>query len=132
VSATKPILLVDDDEFVLACVQRMIERRFHADVAVGGKQALDVIAARGPFAVILTDMRMPGMNGIQLLSRARQSAPHTVGLLLSGDTYTDEIDDATGKGIVFRLIEKPCSPETLIQSIEEALARHDRLIQVPV
>jgi len=129
-SATKRILLVDDDEFVLTCIRRMLERRFAFDFAVGANAALEVLAARGPYAVIVTDLRMPGMSGIELLSRAQKLSPNTVGLLLSGGTNSDETDDATRKGIVFRLMEKPCESARLIEAIEEALARHERMIQV--
>jgi DNA-binding NtrC family response regulator len=108
----------------------MLERRFDFDFAVGANAALEVLAARGPFAVIVTDLRMPGMSGIELLSRAQKLSPHTVGLLLSGGTHSDETDDATRKGIVFRLIEKPCESARLIEAIVEALARHERMIQV--
>lgn len=129
-SATKRILLVDDDESVLTCIRRMLEWRFDLDFAVGAQNAMEVLAVRGPFAVIVTDLRMPGMSGIEVLSRAQNLSPHTVGLLLSGGTNSDETDDATRKGIVFRLIEKPCESAMLIEAIEEALARHERMIQV--
>ena len=131
-SATKRILLVDDDEFILICVKRMLEPRFEFDTAVGAQQALDAVTTRGPFAVIVTDMRMPGMSGIELLSRTREISPQTVGLLLSGDGHTDQTDASIKNGVVFRLVEKPCDSAELTQAIEAALAKHERMIQVTV
>ena len=129
-SAKKRILLVDDDEFILTCIKRMLEKRFDLDVAQGANDALEVFTARGPFAVILSDMRMPGMGGIQLISRAQEFSPSTVGLLLSGDGRCDETDEAIRNGIVLRLLDKPCEADAMAQAIEEALETHESLVQV--
>ena len=78
------ILFVDDEPPVLDGYKRMLHREFAVDTAVGGEQGLAAIHARGPYSVVISDMRMPGMNGAQFLARLRQTAPDTVRILLTG------------------------------------------------
>ena len=70
---TEKILFVDDDELILGGYRRMLSRHFVLETAVGGDQALDRIATGGPYAVIVSNMRMPGMDGLQLLHQSRNA-----------------------------------------------------------
>lgn len=124
-SKKRLILFVDDEELVLLCFERLLGRRFDLEFAGGPDQALEAVSTRGPYAVVVSDMGMPGMNGIELLSKVKQACPDTVGLLLSGNAEFDEADEAIRQGIVFRLVQKPCPTEELIQILEEALARYE-------
>src|SRR6185436_8749011 len=94
------ILIVDDDDLVLACFERLLARQFNVEIAMGPYAALEAITARGPYAVLLSDLRMPGMNGLQLIEKARELSPHTVGIVLSGNT--DSMDLENGVGNVFK------------------------------
>lgn len=117
------ILIVDDDDLVLACFERLLSRHFAVDTAVGPYAALDAIQGQGPYAVIMSDLRMPGMNGIQLLERAKELSPHVIGILLSGNVDSEDV----ASGAVYRVLDKPCPPAVLSDTLREALARHDRL-----
>lgn len=130
-SKSRRILFVDDDELILSCFERLLGRRFDLDVAESPEQALEAVSTRGPYAVVVSDMGMPGMNGIELLSKVKQACPDTVGMLLSGNAEFDEADEAARQGIVFRLIQKPCPTEELIQILEEALARYESATSLP-
>jgi DNA-binding NtrC family response regulator len=81
------ILFVDDDENLLASYQRQLRNKFAVATAPGGEQGLKVIGSEGPFAVIVSDFRMPGMDGVQFLAKAREAAPDTVRVMLTG--YAD-------------------------------------------
>ena len=120
----KKILCVDDDANILAGFQRNLRKQFSLDTAVGGEQGLAAIEANGPYAVIVADMQMPGMNGIQFLSRVEQRAPETVRVMLTGNADQKTAMDAVNEGHVFRFLTKPCSPEALAATLEAALGQY--------
>lgn len=118
------ILFVDDDRSVLDGISRQLYRKFEVETAEGGEQALEMITSNGPYAVIVCDMRMPGMDGIELLERVSQLAPHTVRLMLTGNADQQTAIDAVNKGNVFRFMTKPTSREVLIEMLEAALDQY--------
>ena len=76
------ILLVDDEPSILQGYQRLLRNEFRTDTAVGGHSALIAFETRGPFAIVVSDMRMPEMDGVQLLSRLKTLAPETIRIML--------------------------------------------------
>ena len=88
---SEKILFVDDEPNVLQSIQRQLRKRFDMVTAEGGEEALRILKEQGPFAVIVSDMRMPGMNGVELLAQAKDLHPDTVRLMLTGnaDQETD-------------------------------------------
>lgn len=123
----KKILLVDDDPNILRGYKRQLRKRFQIETAAGGQEALEAIAADGPFAVIVSDMQMPGMNGAQLLTTARQAAPGSVRIMLTGNADQKTAMDAVNNGNIFRFLTKPCSPEALTNALEAGIEQY-RLI----
>lgn len=121
------ILCVDDDANVLAGFQRNLRRRFSIDTAVNGQESLNIVRLRGPYAVVVADMQMPGMNGIELLSKIREISPQTVRIMLTGNADQQVAVEAVNKGHIFRFLNKPCTPETLALALEAGLEQH-RLI----
>ncbi|MHC1743442.1 MAG: HD domain-containing phosphohydrolase [Syntrophobacteraceae bacterium] len=121
------ILFVDDDPNVLAGFQRQLRKLFSVETAQGGAQAVEAIAQRGPFAIIVSDLRMPEMDGIQLLSRARTLAPDSVRMMLTGNADLHAAIEAVNEGNIFRFLTKPCTPESLISALTAGLEQH-RLI----
>ncbi|HYR42101.1 MAG TPA: response regulator [Terriglobia bacterium] len=117
------VLFVDDDDLVLACFQRMLSRHFNVDTAPGPWEGLHAISTKGPYRVVVSDMRMPRLNGIQFLTKARELAPDMVGIILSGnlDDFTMEFE-ALGRNEIFKVLPKPCPHDQLIDSIKEAIA----------
>lgn len=121
---SEKILFVDDDANVLAAYSRTLRRRFQLATAQGGAEGLELIERQGPFAVVIADMRMPEMDGIQFLARVKATSPDTVRMMLTGNADLQTAIDAVNEGHVFRFLVKPCPPETLIQAIEAGLAQY--------
>lgn len=121
------ILFVDDEPAVLGGYQRLLRTEFQVDVAVGAAQGLALIKERGPFSVVISDMRMPYMNGAQFLAQLRKDAPETVRMLLTGYTDIDAAMDAVNEGNIFRFLTKPCQKEQLVNAISAGIKQY-RLI----
>jgi len=121
------VLFVDDEENILHSIKRDLRKRFTIYTAGSGADALDILKKEGPFAVIVADMRMPLMDGIQLLTAVKDQYPETVRLMLTGNADQETAIEAVNKGQIFRFLNKPCPISTLAISI--ALAqRQYRLI----
>lgn len=118
------VLFVDDEINVLNAYRRALRKRFSLDVAEGGAKALQMIATQGPYAVLVADMRMPGMNGVELLAKARRVAPHTVRIMLTGNQDQQTAIDAINQGDIYRFLNKPCKPENLAAAIDSAMEQH--------
>ena len=78
------ILLVDDEPNVLDGYRRTLGREFNLEMAVGAQVALAQVTENGPYAVVVSDMRMPGIDGVQLLSRIKTVSPDTIRVMLTG------------------------------------------------
>ena len=118
---TQRILFVDDDPNLLASFQRSYRKILDFDTALGGAEALGYITTKGPYAVVVSDMRMPGMDGVELLEQFRQQSPDTVRVMLTGNADQLTAVDAVNRGQIFRFINKPCAPEDLAPILNAAL-----------
>lgn len=123
------ILFIDDDRNVLQALERELEGVFDFETAASAAAGLVALEKNGPFAVIVSDYFMPGMDGIELLSRARQTAPDCVRLMLTGHTDLATAIDAVNQGNIFRLLTKPWDHDLLVQSLNAAIAQY-RLVMV--
>lgn len=124
--AEKPrILCVDDEENILKSIQRGLRKHFEIYTATSGKEGLTILRDEGPFKVVVSDMKMPEMNGATFLSHARKVSPETVRLLLTGFAEMDTVVAAINQGHIFRFLAKPCSAGDLLSAIEAALVQYD-------
>ena len=121
---TNRVLLVDDEPNVLNGIKRRLESEFKLVTAESGAQALAAIDAGPPFAVMVTDMRMPKMDGIQLIKAARVESPDTVFVMLTGNQDQATAIQALNDGKVFRFLTKPCQSSDLKNAIEAALRQY--------
>ncbi len=112
------ILCVDDETNVLEALERNLYDQFEVATADSGRAALVVLEKSEPFAVIVSDMRMPGMSGAELLAQVRQRSPDTVRILLTGHSDMDDAVAAVNRGGIFRFLCKPCPTDELIGAIE--------------
>jgi response regulator RpfG family c-di-GMP phosphodiesterase len=121
---SEKILFVDDEQNVLDAYQRTLRKDFHIETALSGAEGLEALASRGPYAVIVSDMRMPVMDGVEFLARARQQASESVRIMLTGNADQQTAIDAVNEGSIFRFLTKPCAPETLAKVITAGLEQH--------
>ena len=121
---SEKILLVDDESAVLQGYQRLLRAEFQLATAVGGKAALLLMKSQGPFAVVVSDMRMPEMDGIEFLRRAMITAPDTVRIMLTGNSDQQTAAAAVNEGSIFRFLTKPCNKETLSKTFTDGLAQY--------
>jgi response regulator RpfG family c-di-GMP phosphodiesterase len=125
--ARKPrVLLVDDEPMVLDGLVLHLRRKYEVVVATSGRDGL-VAMEKEPFAVVVSDMRMPGMDGAEFLSRARSAAPETVRVLLTGHADFEVALAAVNQGQIFRFLTKPC-PVDIVLSTVAAGAEQNRLV----
>ena len=125
---TERILFVDDEPILLATYQHQLQDQFDVCLAAGGDQGLTALRDKGPFAVVVSDLRMPGMNGAEFLASVCGMSPNSVRILLTGETNLTAAIDAVNEGHIFRLLTKPCPPGVLIGALRAAIAQH-RLIK---
>ncbi|HRY14336.1 MAG TPA: response regulator, partial [Candidatus Competibacteraceae bacterium] len=118
------ILCVDDEPNVLEGLKLHLRRHYTVHTATGGPLALECLEREGPFAVVLSDMRMPGMDGATLLGQIRRRSPDTTRMLLTGHADLDSAIAAVNEGQLFRFLLKPCPPPTLLQAFEAGIAQY--------
>jgi response regulator RpfG family c-di-GMP phosphodiesterase len=122
------ILLVDDERNILEAFQRQLRKHYQCEVAEGGAAGMELIADRGPFAVVVSDYRMPGMDGTQFLANVKVRSPESIRMMLSGQADLPAIVEAVNQGEIFRFLTKPCPPETFHNALEAGLSQY-RLIR---
>jgi serine phosphatase RsbU (regulator of sigma subunit) len=118
------ILFVDDDVMVLSGLKRQLRNQFNIETALSGKEALKIIKATGPYAVVVSDFMMPEMNGIDLLSRVRDISPETVRMMLTGCSDMKTAIKAVNEGNIFQFHLKPCSATILRQAVKTGLKKY--------
>jgi response regulator RpfG family c-di-GMP phosphodiesterase len=123
------VLFVDDEPQMLEAVQRSLRRQVDLQTACGGVEGLRILREEGPFALVVSDMRMPGMNGAQFLAKVREQEPDTVRMILSGQADFQATIAAVNEGHIYRFLSKPCPPEQLLAAVQDGLNQH-RLLTV--
>ena len=113
------VLFVDDEPVLLQGYHRLLRKDYEISTAVGGGAALVLVQHEGPFGVVISDMRMPEMNGIEFLLKVRKAAPDTVRIMLTGNADLGTAIQAVNEGNIFRFLNKPCNKETLVTTINE-------------
>lgn len=122
------VLCVDDETRVVEGLALHLRRDYQVRTANGANNALQLLKEHGAPAVIISDMRMPGMDGATLLKHVKHLHPETTRILLTGDAGRDVAVAAVNEGQIFRYLTKPCPPEQLRAAIEAGVAHHHLLI----
>lgn len=115
------ILLVDDDPNLLAALRRRLGRKYHVTTVMSAEDGLSAVDEHGPYAVVLSDQRMQGLDGVGFLRRLRESVPDTIRILLTGNVDPATEVRAVEEAEVFRFLAKPCPFEEIVASIELAM-----------
>jgi len=126
--ANRPrILCVDDEIQVLKSITPHLRKYYEVHTATGGAEGLEVLGKIKNIAVVLSDMRMPEMDGATFLSKVQLYSPDSVRMLLTGETNIELASKAVNKGQIFRFLTKPCQPDHLLRTFHAAMEHH-RLI----
>ena len=123
VPVTKPtVLLVDDEESILNSLRRLLRSQpYEILLADSGAKALEILKER-PVDLVMTDARMPNMDGATLLAQIRKLYPSTLRILLTGYADVDMMTKAINEGQLYRYLSKPWNDEELVQALRQALA----------
>ena len=127
------VLYVDDDATFRMLFRRLLPATLALEFAGRGDEALRMIqAATIPFAVIVTDMWLPGMDGMQLLTLVRSCSPLTTRVILTGDPQVSSHPSVATEAAPFRLLFKPVSLVDLLGTVNDAVAHHRQLISMEI
>ncbi len=120
---SEKVLLVDDDRNLLSAFTRQFHNRINLVTAASGEDGIQAITYDGPFAVVISDMQMPNMDGLKFLTQARSLSPDTVRVMLTGNANLDVAIGAINDGNIFRFLNKPVPTgvlfETMIDGIQQ-------------
>ena len=123
------ILFVDDDPLALEGLSRSVYREFKADLAEGPEAGLEKVKNDGPYIVVISDMRMPVMDGAEFLSRVRTLAPDSIRVMLTGYADTEAAMRAVNEGRIFRFLNKPVTAEDLTLTLRACVAQYDLMLR---
>jgi DNA-binding NtrC family response regulator len=122
----RTIYVVDDERPNLDSLNRVLGERYAVSIFDSATEALEAIRSTGAPDLIITDQRMPGMTGVELLAEVGKILPQAVGLVLSGYTERKDLVGAVNTGRVFAYVTKPWQPETLLDTVTEALEHSEK------
>jgi response regulator RpfG family c-di-GMP phosphodiesterase len=121
------VLCVDDEAHVVQALLLHLRKDYDVSTALSGDEALETLKRMGGAAVVISDMRMPGMNGATLLNNVMQLYPDASRIMLTGETGRDaavSAVNAVNHGHVLQFLTKPCTPEALKAAVAAGVAKH--------
>jgi response regulator RpfG family c-di-GMP phosphodiesterase len=119
------ILFVDDDPLILEGLGRSLFHEFHADTAEGPESGLEMLKKQGPYATVVSDMRMPGMDGAEFLCKVSTLAPDSIRVMLTGYSDLEAAVRAVNEGRIFRFLNKPISSQDLSLTLRACVAQYE-------
>lgn len=118
------VLFVDDEPLVLEGLRRSVHKEFLADLAGSADEGLEKLRYAGPYAVIISDMHMPGMDGVEFLATVRILSPDSVRVMLTGDSELEVAMRAVNEGSIFRFLRKPASREQILTALRASVTQY--------
>ncbi|MGZ5087912.1 MAG: protein kinase domain-containing protein [Usitatibacter sp.] len=122
------LLFVDDDERVLNALRSLFRNEYHVYTALGGEEALALVK-RHAIPIVVSDQRMPGMSGVDLLRQVRAESPRTVRMLLTGYSDLAALVGSINEGEVFRFVRKPWDNDEIRANVSDAATAAMKLAQ---
>lgn len=126
------VLMVDDEPMVLQGYRRSLHRSCNLHTATSGHEALKILKESGPFSVIVADMRMPIMDGLELLQNASLLYPSTIRIMLTGNNDQKTAADAVNRGSVYKFFSKPCNTADLKEAIQSGIQHYHTTHQAEI
>jgi chemotaxis protein MotB len=115
------VLFVDDDSNLLNGYKRCFRSFFQIETAENAEKGLEILSGDKEIAVVVSDMKMPGIGGLHFLEKVKKGYPETIRIMLTGYPEQETVIGAINTGGIFQFLEKPCSEGDLRNSIEEAI-----------
>lgn len=122
------VLFVDDEANILDSFKRGLRKAFSVHTALGPLEGLQTLKEKGPFAVVVSDLKMPDMDGIAFLAKVREKSPDTVRIMLTGHGDMEVSIQAVNEGQIFRFLTKPCPTEDLQKAVKAGLDQYRLVI----
>ena len=122
------ILFVDDEQNILDTYRALLRKRFKVDVALGPEEGIEKVKSSRPYAIVISDLKMPKMDGITFLTKVKQLSPDTVRVMLTGHADLEAAISAVNEGSVFRFLTKPSSIDEMIRTLEAAMQQYSLVI----
>lgn len=120
------ILVVDDEKKVLIVARKIFQSAgYDVEVCLNPEEAIEIVANRGPVAVLVADNRMPGMRGTELLEQVKRVSPTTVRVLITAYYDQQLIEDIVNKGEAFRFVKKPIDFNKVLKVIQECVEQYE-------
>lgn len=117
---TTPVLFVDDEPNVLEGIRRQLRGICEIETAVGAAEGIKRVESGREFAVVVSDMRMPDIDGAAFLAKVRAAKPDIVRIMLTGNNDLETAIRAVNEGSIFRFLSKPCDKTLLVQTVADA------------
>jgi putative nucleotidyltransferase with HDIG domain len=118
------VLFVDDEPSVLEGLRRAVYTEFVADLALGPDEGIAKLRSHGPYPIVVSDMRMPGMDGAQFLAASRNISPASIRVMLTGLDDMEAAGRAVNEGQIFRFLTKPVTREKLVDTLRQCNAQY--------
>ncbi|WP_320171283.1 HD domain-containing phosphohydrolase [Maridesulfovibrio sp.] len=127
-SVARKVLFVDDEQNILDSYRASLRRRFKVETALGPEEGLEKVKSSGPYAVVVSDLKMPKMDGITFLRKVQDSSPDTVRIMLTGHADLDSAIAAVNEGAVFRFLTKPSHIDEMIRILTLAMKQYSLVV----
>lgn len=118
------ILLVDDEPNVLRAFRRNLRNDFDVHVAESGAKGMGLLKTETIFSVIVSDMQMPEMNGVEFLKKSKEVQPNAIRVMLTGNADQQTAIDAINHGDIFRFINKPSTPQIVSEVLHASIHQY--------
>ncbi len=127
---SRKILFVDDEKNILDGIRRQLYGQFEVDTALGGNEGLEKVIHNGPYAVVVSDLKMDDLDGMSFLKEVRHTCPDTVCVVLTGFADLEVAVQAVNEREIFRFLTKPCPPEQLRATLRDSLNHYHSLMRM--
>ncbi len=128
VEYSNKIMVVDDDPDLLDIIKQLTQERFAVTTASNAEEGLKLLAGEGPFAVVMSDLRMPGLDGIAFLNRVRELSPRTVRIIVTAFADVEAALEAINASHIYRFLTKPVHARDILEAMADGLKQHRLLV----
>ncbi|MDD3311743.1 HD domain-containing phosphohydrolase [Pseudodesulfovibrio sp.] len=124
----RKVLFVDDEQNILDSYRASLRRRYTVETALGPGEGLRMVKDSGPYAVVVSDLKMPKMDGVTFLAKVQEMSPDTVRVMLTGHADLQSAISAVNEGSVFRFLTKPSPIDEMVRTLDIAMKQYSLVV----